>query len=354
MTVEHFIAGFHSRIDKVADLQLDDKLKGHLLLRASGLDSHTRNIIIGASSGNYNVANITSSLRQAYRSSHKPVSMPSLPPPSMADTSDQRDPRRNADPSDNQRSRQNRNIQDRIRTKQRDAEENSKPTFFAHFSYLDAGSGKVQGAIVDSGACSSVVGKETLDKAMRMLRINNLPDAKQTQSSHRFGTSDEEFHTLFAVSFPFDLEGERKDRVEFNIRFDIGWPTLRSMRANINCEHMNLGLKFNDSFYRVKLLSDSDHVYLPFRSRQKSFYHIASSQATMNSDLPPNFNSSVKNQNPKKNQDSRKCFDPSMLRKLHLQLQHGSHTAMKEWIQAIGEWSPELDTNIEALLLECN
>ncbi len=33
MPVEQFIAGFHSRLDRIASLNMDAKLKGHLLLR---------------------------------------------------------------------------------------------------------------------------------------------------------------------------------------------------------------------------------------------------------------------------------------------------------------------------------
>lgn len=33
LRVEHFIFGFHIRVNKISDLELDDKLKGHLLLR---------------------------------------------------------------------------------------------------------------------------------------------------------------------------------------------------------------------------------------------------------------------------------------------------------------------------------
>ena len=52
LTIEQFIAGFHTRLDKISDLKMDEKLKGHLLLRQSGLDTHTRNMNVGAASGN--------------------------------------------------------------------------------------------------------------------------------------------------------------------------------------------------------------------------------------------------------------------------------------------------------------
>lgn len=32
VSVEHFISGFHIRVDKISELNLNDKLKGHLLL----------------------------------------------------------------------------------------------------------------------------------------------------------------------------------------------------------------------------------------------------------------------------------------------------------------------------------
>lgn len=81
---------------------------------------------------------------------------------------------------------------------------------------------------------------------------------------------------MFAVVFPFHLEGQNKEKVHFNISFDviegdlpflIGWPSLRAMKANINCEHMNLGVRVNDGYHRLKLHTDDDHVYLPFKSR---------------------------------------------------------------------------------------
>lgn len=67
MTVEENIAGFHARIDKIAELALDSKLKGHLLLQQAGLDNNTRNMIVGAASGNYSVDKVSTAMRQAFR-----------------------------------------------------------------------------------------------------------------------------------------------------------------------------------------------------------------------------------------------------------------------------------------------
>ena len=51
MTIEEYIAGFHAHLDKLSELSLTDKLKGHLLLRQAGLDSRTRNVIVRSASG---------------------------------------------------------------------------------------------------------------------------------------------------------------------------------------------------------------------------------------------------------------------------------------------------------------
>lgn len=67
MSIEEYIAGFHSRLDKLAELKINDKLKGHLLLRQCGLDPDTRRVIVGASAGNYDIGKISNSLRQAFR-----------------------------------------------------------------------------------------------------------------------------------------------------------------------------------------------------------------------------------------------------------------------------------------------
>ena len=55
MPVEQFMAGFRSRIDKIAQLNMDVKLKGYLLLPEVRFDSHPKNIIVSPSSGNIDI-----------------------------------------------------------------------------------------------------------------------------------------------------------------------------------------------------------------------------------------------------------------------------------------------------------
>lgn len=76
MTFEQFISGFHNRLDAISELQMNDKLKGHLLLGQAKLDAHTKNLIVDAASRSFEVESIATVLRQAYTSNNPPASMP--------------------------------------------------------------------------------------------------------------------------------------------------------------------------------------------------------------------------------------------------------------------------------------
>lgn len=53
ISMEQYIVGFHSRLDRMYNLAMDYELKGHLLLLQADLDDHTRNMVVGAASGEY-------------------------------------------------------------------------------------------------------------------------------------------------------------------------------------------------------------------------------------------------------------------------------------------------------------
>ena len=77
--VKQLITWCHSRIDKLAELNIDEKLNGHLLLRAAGLDTQLRNLIAGASAGSYKISCISVSFRQAFRDRPKPYAITTSP-----------------------------------------------------------------------------------------------------------------------------------------------------------------------------------------------------------------------------------------------------------------------------------
>lgn len=63
----HFISGFHTRVEKISDVNVDDKLKGHLLLRQADVVQQEQNTVIGASSSIYGINRISSYFPNVYR-----------------------------------------------------------------------------------------------------------------------------------------------------------------------------------------------------------------------------------------------------------------------------------------------
>lgn len=63
-------------------------------------------------------------------------------------------------------------------------------------------------AIVDSGACCSVVGQESFDEAMKKLKIHRLVETVPNQGEHRFGNHEEVQNAQSAGKFPFKIEGK--------------------------------------------------------------------------------------------------------------------------------------------------
>lgn len=61
-SVKHFISRFHTRVDKISSLNLDDKLNSHLLLRQTNLTYYDKNVVVAAASGSYDVSRISAAL----------------------------------------------------------------------------------------------------------------------------------------------------------------------------------------------------------------------------------------------------------------------------------------------------
>lgn len=106
------------------------------------------------------------------------------------------------------------------------------------------------GAIIDSGACTSVVGRSTLDSALAKLKIKKLVDGKPLRMHHQFGPNSEKHPTICSVHFYF--WGNDRQEPLFDIKFDVidgslpflvGLPSLVAMRANLNFSYKWLGVK---------------------------------------------------------------------------------------------------------------
>ena len=211
MSVEQYIAGFHSRLDRISSLKMDDKLKGHLLLRQAMLDTHEKNMILGAASGNHDVNRLTSALRNAYIDStpsntnmnthtHERHNSSEYAPSSHQGFAAITTPANSQTRHPNHAKHQKRFTSTQIQTASTNAPD-TKPVFFSYKT--NSGINGITGAIIDSGACSSIVGKSTLDHALQKLNIDNLPNGPATRSHHRFGDYTDEHRTICSVNMPF-------------------------------------------------------------------------------------------------------------------------------------------------------
>ena len=124
--------------------------------------------------------------------------------------------------------------------------------------------------IIDNGACSSGVGKNTLDHAMKYLRLTKVENTDIMLRSHRFGNYEEDQPSICAVRMPFRLKSnDENDPLLFHVAFDVidgnlpfllGLPSLISMGASINHKNFTIAFHLSGQYTRLKLDHDGDHM----------------------------------------------------------------------------------------------
>lgn len=75
LSVEEFVVGFHSRLDKKSELDINDELKGHLYQKQANLDSRDHNLVVGAAGGYNSLQALAASLRNAFCSERFPPAL---------------------------------------------------------------------------------------------------------------------------------------------------------------------------------------------------------------------------------------------------------------------------------------
>ena len=391
--LKFFIAGFHSRLGKISKLKLYSKLQGHLLLRQACLDAQTRTIIVGGASGSYEVRAIANSLRQAFRNNAHGTE-------SATNSSFEQSVKSFCKYCKSK----DHDINDCEKLKKKRQRENSRnggrgqpsspafhPTFFTYATRLET----PHSAIVDTGAVNSIVGKETLDDAMRELGWKSLPNGSIRQQNHRFGDHSDKRKTIANVIVPFHVFTVDNKPIQFNVSFDvipgklpfpIGLPSLRAMRANVNCASLSLSFSIRKVVHHVQLLCDGSHISLPIKKSGSSNYTLAESHYqiderleidtmgaesnpstpsvytldAMDTDLTPSSESNTSRyeldtdlcpstclpysenvtyaEESVQNKGPRQVFSFNQLQKLHLQLKHGSYAEMRSWLVLARKW----------------
>eukprot|EP00171_Calliarthron_tuberculosum_P004551 IDg4551t1 len=381
-SIDQFIAGFNNRLDKISELKINNRLKGHLLIRQACLDTHSRNMIVGAASGKFEITAVANSLRQAYRIT-----------PSSTMTASTTNPR-NRTPNAGRRNNSLGEMQHKQASNRHDRDHKRNTTFFTFKSEAKSQNYR---AILDTGACTSVVGKNTLNDAMRNLNITSVPDATPAQEAHRFGDNHSEHRTLFAIEFPIRCTQliQSNKIAKFNVKFDviegnlpflIGFPSFKAMKASLNFNKFTLGFMLINEYIKVALEHDNNHLYLPLRPISSptngvmglNYPQSASSHYTVqgynqSSYSPPDIthepssnldistghyalNARLESPSPSNplpigsyslNESvfaSTIPFNVCDLRKLHLQLHHRSKSQIIQWIKSANRWDATLES----------
>lgn len=360
MSVEEFIVGFHSRLDKISKLDMNDELKGHLLLKQANLDNHDRNLVVGAAGGDYSLQALATSLRNAFRAEGFPAASMNTNRPR---------PRSSFGSALNQNHSRSQSNYPKMSAPESSSPDGG-PTFYTFMSsdeVIDMPS-----AIVDSGSCCSVVGKETLDEAMQKLQISELKDEPIRQREHLFGPSTTPMKSICAVRVPFICKVPGGDQLAtFNIRFDvidgrlpflIGLPSLLAMKGTLNFQYSNLSINISGVIYRLRLLKRSSHLELPLvctithqralrenNELNKLDHRIGGAQKR---DLRNSYYTPTTKMN-LQSCHSNKQLSLADLNKMHKQLGHASATKMKTFIREAHMWDPSYNDTIDKIVQEC-
>lgn len=132
------------------------------------------------------------------------------------------------------------------------------------------------GAILNSGACASVVGKVILDNTLKAMKLLDIPDGTIARESHQFGNHPEKDVTFFDVKYPFQCHDDNDDRTsQYNIVLDVideklpflvGLPTLLSMPSIMNLRFRSLGLQLDSKYMHIPLTYGESDLELSFSS----------------------------------------------------------------------------------------
>lgn len=172
VSIEHLISGFHTRLDKIAELSLDEKIKGRVLLRQTDLADHDRHVVIGASSGRYEVKFVSDALRNIFQNcpptGEAIQSRPSGPgglSHSYPEETDIFESTRHRGTG-----RRNQGSRGRNYTSRHNSQQPSKylemPTLY---TFKNSATDNSERAVVHSGEFASVVGNKSLDRALSAL-----------------------------------------------------------------------------------------------------------------------------------------------------------------------------------------
>jgi hypothetical protein len=268
MTISTYIAGFYARLDSLAQLQMPDELKGHLLLKQANLEPSEKIMVIASARGSYKVKDVVDSMRQLYG---ERVDVPTAGS-SFATVESKKFcnycKKRNHVEADCWKKRKactSDDVKDDCKVP-----DNSRRGTYATF--LSTPQDDIErSALIDSGAVHTIVGLSTLDKIMKSYGISRIEKCQPLSLVHRFGTNGTPMEPEFGAIIPWAALDTGGAEHEFNLRADvlegdhpllIGCPTLINMKASLDFNDLKLSATINDKRCVLPLHRGGNHIYM--------------------------------------------------------------------------------------------
>jgi hypothetical protein len=274
MSVSTYIAGFYARLDNLAQLQMPDELKGHLLLKQANLEKSEKIMVVASAQGSYKVGDLVDSMRQLYG---EQADIPMASPSFMTKETKKFCTycrKKNHVEADCWKRRKEVESKNSIVSSTGESKKASRSTYVTFISVqsMDAD----RSALVDSGAVFSVIGMSTLDNIMQAYGIKDVEKCQPLSVVHKFGTNGTPIETEFGAIIPWVVQDTNGREHEFNLRVDvlrgdypllIGCPTLVSMEAVLYFVGPKLSATINGTRCDLPLRKTGNHMFMDYAFR---------------------------------------------------------------------------------------
>jgi hypothetical protein len=274
MSISTYIAGFYARLDNLAQLQMPDELKGHLLLKQANLEQSEKSMVVASARGSYKVGDLVDSMRQLYgEQADIPTTVPSFV------TNESKKfctycKKKNHVETDCWKKRKELESQKSEVPSTKGSERVQRSTYVTFISVQPVNADR--SALVDSGAVFTVVGTSTLNGIMGAYGIQKVEKCQPLSVVHRFGTNGAPIETEFGAIIPWSVQDAKGREHEFNLRADvlqgdypllIGCPTLVAMEATLSFVGPKLSATINGVRCDLPLRKNGNHIFMDHTPR---------------------------------------------------------------------------------------
>jgi hypothetical protein len=289
MSISTYVAGFYARLDNLAQLQMPDELKGHLLLKQANLNLSEKTMVVASAHGSYKVKDMVDSMRQLYgERTDVPTANASF---ATVDTKKFCNycKKKNHIEADCWKKRKTA-MSDDPRGPQIISRQSKKETYVTFVSVEQESAER--SALIDSGAVHTIIGQSTLDKIMKSYGISRIDKCQPLSLVHRFGMNGVPIEAEFGAILPWSAQDVKGVEHNFNLRADvlegdhpflIGCPTLMALKASLDFEALNLEATINGTRCAIPLYRSGNHLFLGHASRPS----VPTTDCTLYQHQPP-------------------------------------------------------------------